>query len=68
MLAPEDKLEAFITKRSKNFPAPRWQFSPEYNPANRTTTTQHIEMESGPHEKVVNLLGKHVKEIQTVVS
>ncbi len=68
MLAPEDKLEAFITKQIKEFSGAEVAVFSEYNPANRTTTTQHIEMESGPHEKVVNLLGKHVKEIQTVVS
>jgi len=68
MLLLEDNLEALIAKRIKEFAGAEMAVFTEYNPANRTITPKHIEMEPGLLEKVVSLLGKQVSEIHSVIS
>ncbi|MCX6557320.1 MAG: PAS domain S-box protein, partial [Candidatus Aminicenantes bacterium] len=68
MLSSADNLEAFITKRIKEFTGAVAAIFSEYNPESRTTTPQHIEMEPRLLGKVVGLLSKQVERIHSVVS
>lgn len=66
---PSDvNLEAFITKRVKEIACAEVAIFSEYDSANRTLTTKHIEMESVLLEKVVAILGKKIQDIHSVVS
>jgi PAS domain S-box-containing protein len=67
-LSSDDNLESLIVKRVKEMTCAEVAIFSDYNPENRTTTTKHIEMESGLLEKVVNLLGKQIKDIHSFVS
>lgn len=68
MLSTEDNLEAFITKRLKEISGAVAAIFSEYNPENRTTTIQQIEMDPGLLGKVVGLLGKQAEKIRSTVS
>jgi PAS domain S-box-containing protein len=67
-LASGDNLESLIVKRVKEMTCAEVAIFSDYNYENRTTTTKHIEMESGLLEKVVNLLGKQIIDIHSVLS
>jgi PAS domain S-box-containing protein len=68
MLSSEDNLEALIARQIKEIAGAEVAIFSEYDPANRTTTAQHIEMKPGLLDKVVHLLGTQVKNIHSVVS
>jgi PAS domain S-box-containing protein len=63
-----DNLESLIVKQVKAMTCAEVVVFSDYNSENRTTTTKHIEIESGLLEKVVNLLGKQIYDIHSVVS
>jgi len=67
-LTLEDNLEAFIAKRLKEITGAGVAIFSEYNPANRTITAKHIEMEPGLLGKAVGLLGRQVEKIHSPVS
>ena len=67
-LSSGDNLESLIVKRVKEMTSAEVAIFSDYNSENRTTTTKHIEMESGLLGKVVNLLGKQIKDIHSVVT
>jgi PAS domain S-box-containing protein len=67
-LTSDYNLESLIAKRIKEMTRAEVAIFSDYNSENRTTTTKHIEMESGLLEKIVNLLGKQIKDIHSVVS
>jgi len=68
MLSSEDNLEALISKFIKEFTGSKLSIFFEYDPETRTLSPKHIELEQGHREKVVNVLGKQVYNIQTVVN
>jgi PAS domain S-box-containing protein len=68
MLSEDDRLEAFITKRIKEFAGARAAVFSEFNPETRSTTVTHIEIEQGLLKKVIGLLGKQLGDIHSVVS
>jgi len=67
-LTLEDNLEAFIATKLKEITGARVATFSEYNPANRTITVKHIEIEPGLLEKVVSQLGQQVSSIRSEVS
>jgi len=68
MLSLEEDLERLIARQIKEISGAEVSIFSEYNPANRTTTPQYIELKPGLLDKVVHLLGTQVKNIHSVVS
>jgi PAS domain S-box-containing protein len=68
MLASEKNIEELITKKIKEISGAEVALFSEYNAIEKTTSILHIEMESGLYEKVVGLLGKQLKKMQSPVS
>ena len=67
-LSFEDNLEALIAKRIKEITGAEAAVFAEYNYENRLLTFKHIEIEPGLLNNIVNLLGKQLNKIQSVVS
>jgi PAS domain S-box-containing protein len=67
-LSSDDDLEALIARQIKEITGAEVTIFSEYNFSDRTTTTRHIEMESGLLKKVVGLLGKQIQDIHSFVS
>jgi PAS domain S-box-containing protein len=67
-LSSDDDLEALIARQIKEITGAEVTIFSEYNSSDRTTTTRHIEMESGLLKKVVGLLGKQIQDIHSFVS
>jgi PAS domain S-box-containing protein len=67
-LSGEDAPEALITKQVRNLTSAEAAIFSEFDPVKRTTTTRHIEMDSGLLEKVIHLLGRKIQDIHAYVS
>lgn len=67
-LLPEDRMEAIITKRLKEFTGAIGAIFSEFNPETHTLTPKHIELESELLERIVSLLDKHVNKMHSQVS
>ncbi|MEI6277627.1 MAG: histidine kinase dimerization/phospho-acceptor domain-containing protein, partial [Prolixibacteraceae bacterium] len=68
MLSPEEDLKKLIIRLIKEFSGARFAMFSNYDPASRTLTTEHIEMESGLLEKFVGMVSKKGKPIRSEVN
>ncbi len=67
-LSSDENLEEFITKEVKEIACAEVATFSEYNSLTRTTTTKQIEIESELLKRVINLLGKQINEIHSVIT
>lgn len=68
MLSSEDNLEIFIARRIKEISGAEVAIFSEYNPENKSTSVKAIEMEPGLLKKAVDLFGKQIQNIHSVVT
>ena len=68
MLSPEENIEAYISKKIKEISGAKVALFNEYDAIAKTNSVLHIEMEPGRLEKVVGLIGKPIKNIQSPIS
>jgi PAS domain S-box-containing protein len=67
-LSSDSNLETIIANQVKDIACADVAVFSEYESSTRTTTPKHVVMDSGLLEKVVNLLGKQIKDIHSVIS
>ncbi len=67
-LSGEDDPEGLIAKQVKDLTSAEVAIFSEFDPVKRTTTTRHIEMDSGLFEKAIHLLGRKIQDIHAHVS
>ena len=67
-LSPLVNLEVIIARMIKEITGAKASVFSNYDPVSRTLNVQHIEVEPGLLDKIVNLIGKQVKKIQAFVS